>query len=618
MAPVWRGAARAAAAAFLGALALTLAVAPAGGAAALRLGGKADSEARLRRDVTFLASPNCEGRGPLTQGLVRAGEYVAAELKKAGLAPGAGDSYFQTFTVPVARQTGPATLVLRGPGGQVVELAEGAHFKPFGMAGSGKVSAPVVFAGHGITMPKPAYDDYAGIDVKGKVVVIVRNVPRTTSKDLPLAFRMQGGLQRKFTVAAQRGALAVLLVNDANFAGDGDDLIDFDFTATNRDQPTKLPALHVRRSVVDELLQTSANRLIDIERDIDRELKPKSFALPGWTATVEVKSKRGVQLRNVVGVLPGAGPLAKEIVVVGAHYDHLGYGRFFGSRDGGRRRAIHHGADDNGSGTTALLELARRFAAQPNRQGRRLVFIAFSGEELGLLGSRHFCEKPTVPLKDVAAMLNLDMVGRLAPDPKTGKANRLLSQGSGTAKEFKALVEPLVKKYDFHHVAQASGFGPSDHSSFCAKKVPVLFFWTGTHADYHMPSDTADKINVPGMRRVTDLAEEVAAWMVTVPKRPAFVVVKGGGVRPSKGPRLGIRPGYTEEQQGLLVEAVIDGGPGDRGGLKAGDVIVDIAGREVKNIQTYMDAMALQQGGRVIQVLVLRKGKKLPLKVPLD
>jgi hypothetical protein len=302
--------------------------------------------------------------------------------------------------------------------------------------------------------------------------------------------------------------------------------------------------------------------------------------------------------------------------VIGAHYDHLGYGGP-SSLAGGKKMAIHPGADDNGSGTTAVMELARRFAAQGNRQGRRLLFITFSGEELGLYGSRHYCKEPLFPLADTAAMYNLDMVGRLSPDRKTGK-DRLLCQGAGTAKEFNPLVAEMAKKYDFQMSVQASGFGPSDHDSFCAKKVPVLFFWTGDHADYHRPSDTADKINLPGMRRIVDMSQEAIARLGGAAK-PAFVEVKRAGrPRPSSGPRLGIRPAYGDEGEGVLVEGVSDGGPAARGGVKEEDRIVGIAGKPVKDLQTYMEALAGQKGGTTIEVVVTRAGKKVPLKIKLD
>jgi hypothetical protein len=555
----------------------------------------------------------------LTQGIHTAADYIAGEFKKAGLAPADGKNWFQPFTINGSVLEAPATLVLESPGGQVIELKQGTDFFPMGLAVGGKVEAGVVLAGYGVTNTRGKYDDYADVDVTGKVVIVLRDVPRVKEREVSRELRPQAPLSAKLSTAEKKGAKAVLFVNDAETAKSGDDLLDFNFTALSRSS-SKLPALHIKRAVVDRMLQTvkKDDSLAEREQAIEKDLRPQSVELTGWTIRLEVKARRDkIPLKNVVGVLEGNGPLAKETVVIGAHYDHLGYGGV-SSLAGGKRMAIHPGADDNGSGTTALMELARRFVADPARQGRRLVFIAFSGEELGLYGSLHYCKNPLFPLADTVSMLNLDMVGRLSKDKATGK-DKLLSEGHGTAKEYKDLIDRLAKKYDLTLSAKASGFGPSDHNSFCEKKIPVLFFWTGYHDDYHRPGDTADKINVPGMRRLVDLSQEVVVEMATVPKRPVFLEVKGsGGARPSSGPRLGFRPGYGEEEDGVLVEGVTENLPAARAGIKAGDKIVVVAGKPTKNLQTYMEVMAKQQKGTTIEIVVERSGKKLPLKVQLD
>jgi hypothetical protein len=579
------------------------------------------AEARLRRDVTFLASDQCEGRGPTTRGLELAADYVADQFKKAGLKPaGADGAWFQPFTLPASVLEGPATLVLKGPLGQGVTLRQGTHFHPMGLAASGKASAaPLVFAGYGITATgKTKYDDYAGLDVEGKVVVLLRGAPLGANNTVAPELWQFAPFVRKLDNAAKHKAAAVLIVNDAETARDGDHLLDFNYTALEG-TPGKVPAFHVKRSVLEAMLSGGADGLRDLERAIDRDLKPHSFALTGWGAGLEVKARRDVvTLKNVVGTLEGAGPLAGETVVVGAHYDHLGYGGAGGSRSRARKMEIHHGADDNGSGTTALMELARRFGAIKGRQGRRLVFVAFSGEELGLFGSKHYCKAPPFPLADTAAMFNLDMVGRLKADDKSGK-DKLLVEGNPTAKTFDALVDAANEKHGFA-VQKSAALAPnSDHFSFYQKKIPVLFFWTGYHPDYHMPSDTADKINVPGMRRVVDLSQDVIAELATVKERPKYVAVKiAGGGSPTGGPRLGVMPGYAAGGEGMLIEEVVDGGPAVRAGLKAGDRIVGVGDKPVKNVQTYMQAMSAQKKGSTIDVHVLRDGKKQTVKVKLD
>ncbi len=583
---------------------------------------EAASEARLRRDVTFLASDECEGRGPATRGLGLAADYVAAEFKKAGLKPaGADGTWFQPFTIPSAILDEPARLALHGPLGQQIELRQGAQFHPMGLGRAGKAAAvPLVFAGYGITSTgKREYDDYAGLDVEGKVVVLLRGAPLGANNTVAPELWQFAPFVRKLENAAKHKVAAVLIVNDAETARDGDHLVDFNYTALEG-APGKLPAFHLKRSVLEAMLPGGADGLRETERAIDREVKPHSRELAGWGADLQVRMHRGeVTLKNVVGTLEGAGPLAGEVVVVGAHYDHLGYGGAGGSRSRAKKMEIHHGADDNGSGTTALLELARRFGAMKGREGRRLVFVAFSGEELGLFGSKHYCKEPPFPLADTAAMVNLDMVGRLRADDKSGK-DKLLVEGNATGKTFDALVDELNKKYDFALQKSAALAPNSDHFSFYQKKVPVLFFWTGYHPDYHMPSDTADKINVPGMRRVVDLAQDAIAELATVKERPKYVAVKiaGSGGSPTGGPRLGVMPAYTAGGEGMLLEEVVDGGPAARSGLKAGDRIVGIGEKPVQNVQTYMQAMGAQKKGTTIDVHVLRDGKKQIIKVKLD
>jgi hypothetical protein len=568
-----------------------------------------EAEDRLRRDVTFLASPLCEGRGPTTEGINRAATYIAGEFKKTGLKPINGNDYFQPFRIAGAR----GSLTLIGPLGQQVELQQRIHFNPLGHDQSGSASGPIAFAGYGLSTKD--YDDYENLDAKGKILVLLRDTPRPGSAGRSKGFLAGAPFTAKLSLAQKMGAKAVLIVNDADTAQGSDAPLDFSYTRLGR-RGQGLPVLFVRRDVFERMLPAGQS-LSAIEKGIDRDMKPNSFNVPGWRASLEVQNKSDlIPLKNVVGVLEGAGPLSDETVVVGAHYDHLGYGGP-SSMSRAKKREIHHGADDNASGTTAILELARRFAAIKNRQGRRLVFIAFSGEELGLFGSRHYCDKPIFPLEKTAAMYNLDMVGRLREDQKTGKG-RLLTEGHGTAAPFKEMIDNLAKKYEFTLASQASGFGPSDHASFCGKKVPVLFVWNGTHADYHRPTDTADKINVPGMRRIVDMSEE-AITTLTRMEKPTFIEVKGSpGVRPSSGPRLGIRPEYGSDKPGVAVEGVTAGTPADKGGIKAGDLIVGLAGKPVKDLKTYMLVMSNQKMGTTIEVEVERGGKKVKLQVKLE
>jgi hypothetical protein len=520
-----------------------------------------------------------------------------------------------------AKLDGDSTLILHGPQGQKIKLKQGTDFQVFGFSAPGKLSAPLVFVGYGVTAPGIDYDDYQGLDVKGKVVITVRKLPRWNSKDTPFAAANKDELasfENKQITAAAHKAAAVILVNDATeLPGDG--LMPFGATARGYSTATT-PYVHVKWAVIDDIVRSSTGQgLGETEKAISADLKPRSAALKGWTVDLDVKvSRKETLVKNILGVLEGSGPLANETIVVGAHYDHVGYGEYGSLAPKADRGKIHHGADDNGSGTTSVIELARRFGAMKNRQGRRIVFMTFTAEELGLIGSRYYTRiAPLFPLKDTAAMVNLDMVGRVK-ETKDGSPPKLLVEGADTAKEW----DPLVAKLNpgFTLVKEKSVFGASDHYSFYQQKIPVIFFWTGTHPDYHRPGDTSDKINVAGMKKVADFTERIILHLTTEAKRPEFVQVKstfklGGGGGGGDGPRLGIRPDYNFAGKGVLVEDVPDGGPAQLAGVKAGDVIIEIAGKSVASVTAYSAMMRQQKAGAAIEIKLLRDNKELTLKV---
>jgi Zn-dependent M28 family amino/carboxypeptidase len=595
--------------------------------------------ARMGKDITFLASDELEGRGVSTKGINLAADYIAQEFKKAGLKPATpAGSYFQPFTMHgYAKLDSPNTLGLRGPQGQQLELRLGTDFQVLGLSGAGKAAAPLVFVGYGITSKEAKYDDYQGLDVAGKIVIILRKTPRFENPHAPLAgpaavptpgrptravsAAYYASLTTKLDNAERHKAAAVLFVNDQETARNADTLMDFRYTAFA--DGSKLPTLQLRRSVVDELLQSCrGQKLKEIEEDIDRDLTPRSTLLTGWTADLEAQvSRPAIHVKNVVGVLEGAGPLANETVIIGAHYDHLGYGSLFSLAPQSQQgKAIHHGADDNGSGTAMLMELARRFSQTPNRLGRRLVFIAFSGEESGLLGSAYYCKQPLVPLENTVAMVNMDMVGRLRADEATHQ-DKLIVYGTGSARTFDKLIDSLNAKFGFQIKKVASGMGPSDQQSFYVKNIPVYFFFTGEHKDYHRPSDTADKINLAGMAKVADLVENLLYYLQSVSERPQFVKVvePASSNRPHMdGPRLGIMPSYNDDKEGVLLGGVSEGTPAAKAGLKEGDRIVEMDGKPVKNLEVYMALMAGHKKGDAFDVRIVRAGKLQTVKVKLE
>jgi hypothetical protein len=598
---------------------------------------------RMKKDLYFLAGPECEGRGSRTQGVHRAADYIADQFKAAGLKPATADgSYLQPYTIAGPPKLGtPNTLTLTGPEKAVAELRYGTDFTPTALSAAGAKTAGVAFVGYGITSDKPAYDDYAGVDVKGRFVVVLRQGPRAGAKEPPFdpkAGNPHTSLADKLGNAVRHGAAGVLFVNHRSDADDA--LMEFGYAA-GADE--KVPVFQVKRAVLDKMLAAGGTPLNAVEDAIDDNLKPRSRVLSGWTAAAEASVTRpGFPAKNVVGVAEGSGPLANETVVIGAHYDHLGMGEAGSLAGKAAKGQVHFGADDNASGTTALIELARRFGGQKDRVGRRVVFAAFSGEEIGLLGSQHYCKNPLFPLESTVFMLNMDMVGRSGLIDKGGVAavagipaaadgwavtQRLVVSGTGTAEGLDAFLADATKDAGFKLFTTAGGTGPSDHDSFYRKKIPVLFTYTGSHRDYHRPSDTPDKIDYPGMERITNLVGDMAQRMAVAPDRPKYKAT--GGVvwddptdpRPQRsasrgGPRLGIMPGnYDSPDGGVLVDDLSPGGAAEKGGVKAGDVVVEIAGKPVRNINGYMTAMAAQKANQEIEVVVVRNDKRVTLKV---
>jgi hypothetical protein len=575
--------------------------------------------ARLRADVAFLASDACEGRGPGTAGIDKAADYAAAAFKAAGLKGGMRDgSYFQPFVIKGNPEIGtPNSLSVSLTSGPSRGQTLGTDFQPLGLSGSGLAEAPVVFVGYGASVPAAHYDDFHGVDVAGKVVLMIRKLPRYGQDQHPFGddqtIQQAASWAAKIDNPEQHKAAAVLVCNDA---GEPDDAL-ADLVRTGGGAAS-IPAVQIKRAAADRMLRDGMGQtLADIEKAIDADLKSRSAALKGVTAKVQVTIvRKPVHVKNVVAVLDGAGPLAKETVIVGAHYDHLGYGGRDSLAPG--QKAIHHGADDNASGTAAIVELARRLVADPPANRRRLVFLAFSAEEVGLLGSAHYAKEPLFPLEDTTAMINLDMVGRLKDDAD-GKP-RLEVGGTGTAKEFNDLLDRLNAQSGFALRKNSAGVGPSDHTSFYMKGVPVFFFFTGLHREYHKPTDTADLINYPGLAKVTDFVESLVRHLATEPKRPEYV--KGmtgsfsGDTARMSVPRMGFMPGdYSDDAGGVLVASVNKGGPAEKGGIQDGDLIVEIAGRPIKNMGAYMLVMATQRRGQPVEITVQRKSERLKVTV---
>jgi hypothetical protein len=476
---------------------------------------------------------------------------------------------------------------------------------------NGDADGPVVFAGYGIVVPDGqgfGYDSYATLDVKDKIVLVLRYFPEDAEQKTKGILARYADLRYKAMAARQRGAKAVMIVAGPRSPNAGE-LVPMTFDTALAG--SGILAVSITGDDAKAMFKRAEKPLEEAQKSLD-DANPHAtgFALPGVSvrihAAVERERRTG---RNVVGYLPATTPvgtMAKPWIAVGAHYDHLGHGEagntLAGKEDAGK---VHAGADDNASGSAAVLAVAATLAKQPRR--RNIVFGFWSGEELGLIGSTAFATKPPVPLESLAAYLNFDMVGRM-------QDNKLTVQAAGTSPSWARLIEQANVAAGFDLAVQEDPYQPTDVATFNLASVPSLSFFTGTHADYHKPSDTPDKIDYEDLDRVVEFAASIVKRLSDAPEAPAFTKVDqklqtGGG---RAGVRLftGTIPDYSTEVKGLLLGGVIGGGPAEAAGLKKGDVIVEIAGQTITNIYDYTYALDVLKIGQPAKVVYLRDGKK--------
>jgi aminopeptidase YwaD len=571
--------------------------------------------------IKFLASPEMKGRATGSPELEKAAAYIANQFKADGIPPVPGQTgYLQPFEVTASATLGRNNRFEVASGGSIQTLQVSKEFVPFNFSSSGKASASVVFAGYGITAPENNYDDYRGLDVKGKFVLVFAHEPREHDpKSVGNAF------YAKASNARAHGARGVIVVNDRiNHASDADNLERFG----NTDGPTDAGILfvQVKEEVVKPWFQAAGKDIEQLERDIDKDLQPRSFALPRVEVRETIDVERAVKTaHNVVAYLPGQ---TDEYIVVGAHYDHLGLGGQF-SLAPSLTGTVHPGADDNASGTAGVLELARYFASQPKPK-RGFLFMTFAGEELGLLGSSYYTKHPELPLAKAVTMINMDMIGRV----QNGK---LYIGGAGTGTSLRSDLDRITPQFDKLKIDYSGndGYGSSDHTSFTAQQVPVLFFFSGLHGDYHKPSDTWDKIDSAAAVQVLQLVAEVASRIDNDAERPQFVRVEptnphsgsagpvsgsGGG---GYGPDFGSIPDFAEPPKGVRFADVRPGSPAALAGLKAGDILVKFGDRDIANLYDFTYALRARKPGDEVPVEVLRPGlpgandEKLTVKVKL-
>ncbi|MEP7213862.1 MAG: M20/M25/M40 family metallo-hydrolase [Acidobacteriota bacterium] len=577
----------------------------------------------LRKHIEYLASDKLEGRRTGEPGASRAMEYIANQFKALKLQAAPGNrkgTYLQEFPYVTGVEASPVgnEISIEIDGKNAV--AGPASIRPVGFSPNADIAnTDVVFAGFGIVSPEQNRDDYTGVDAKGKIVLVLDGNPEN---DNPHSLLGRFDLRTKALIARDKGAVGILVVTREQSL-DSDRLARLSFDQTLGE--AALPTFVISRSTAAQILAITEATIEPLELGKSQHASA-TLAATGFKVNLKKKTSPAY---NIIGVVPGTDPVLKnEAIVVGAHYDHLGRGGQ-GSLDVNSTE-VHHGADDNASGTAAVIELARQFAAE-RKNKRTIIFMAFSGEEEGLLGSQYYVNHPLFPLEKTVAMINLDMIGRL-------NSEKLNIGGMGTAVEWPALIEEKNKvalkvsggmgnKEQWSYTAAApqfklqlsdDGFGPSDHSSFYGKKIPVLFFFTGTHNDYHKPSDTAEKINYDGETRIVKYISEIVRSVDQTSARPTYTVAKSSGIsggRSGFNISLGTVPNYADSTDGLLLDGVRDNSPAAKAGILAGDKIVKLAGKDIRNVMDYTYVLGEIKAGTEYEVVVLRGGERIALKI---
>jgi Zn-dependent M28 family amino/carboxypeptidase len=570
---------------------------------------------RYVADIKTLTQPKMEGRGDGTKGLLRAEHVLRDRYKSYGLEPAGRNGYLQPFTVTTGAKLHGKNHLLIENGTDKSEIKLNQDYVPFSFSASGTASAPLVFAGYGITAEEFGYDDYAGIDVKDKIAMVLRYEPAGyAAKSGSQGLTNHAQFISKAINARNHGAKAIILVNGK--LNDGEQDILTRFGSVNGPESAGILFLQLKNAVADKWLQSAGSSLKEAEAKINSATKPASFVFP---QTIRVTLSVGVlnthaTVNNVLAYLPGK---TDEYIILGAHYDHLGRGNF-DSLAPSQIGQIHPGADDNASGTAGMLELARLLAPLKGQLQRGILFASFAGEELGLLGSAEWVKEPTKPLDKAVAMLNMDMIGRI-------KDGKVYIGGVGTGSTFAKVLEAAEAGSKLSFETSQAGYASSDHTSFLAKRIPVLFFFSGLHADYHKPSDTWEKINGESATQLLNVVSTATVEIATSPEKPAFVAVveanphrgsAGGGG--GYGPYFGSIPDFGQTENGVKFSDVKPGSPAAKAGLKAGDILVQFGDKPIKNLYDFTDALRRSKVGDVVPVTVMRDGKELKADVKLE
>jgi Zn-dependent M28 family amino/carboxypeptidase len=560
--------------------------------------------------IKFLASDELAGRFPGTHGDSLAEQYAIKLFTEDGLVPIGDDGYREKFDFISQIKAGNDNSFSAEIGDDEFDYKPGHDFYPVGYSATGEVEGDLVFIGYGINAADQKYDDFKGVDLKGKIAVVMRYSPgQSTPHDNPFSKYEQPRL--KCTAIKEAGAKGIIFITGPM---SGDEEIDTRLrTSTTSSDNAGIPVIVAKRNIIEKIFKLNGKNLKTVEQDIDSLKVPNSFALKNASVKFNVSLDYvRSYTANIIGYMEGNDPVLKnEVIVIGAHMDHLGDGMKYGSLDPSGKPAIHHGADDNASGDAGVFELAHKMSSVKGTFKRSYIFMLFSGEEAGLLGSAFFTKSDLYKKYNIVTMLNMDMIGRLAD-------NKLNVEGAGTSSIWKHMVDSLNtlnEKFDI--IFKDEGYGPSDQSSFYSMNIPVLFFFTGIHPDYHRPSDTWDKINAEGEAKVIDLVYDVTACLDQQPFKPDFIKTKEKEEKTMTGFKvtLGIIPDYSSNADGMAIMGVKEGGPGERAGLQKGDVIIKFGTHEIKNIYDYTYALGDFKPGDETEIIVKRGSDTMTFKV---
>lgn len=555
--------------------------------------------------IKYLASDELEGRFPGTKGDSLAEEYIIRQFKSSKLKPAGEDGFRQKFNYISEVRLGENNGLVFSKGSDKTTLKAAEDFIPLGFSAVGGAEAELVFAGYGINAPDKNYNDFAGIDVKGKIAVIFRNSPGYNNPhDNPYA--QYENPRRKCNMVKEAGAIGVIIVQGP-IQGE-DELMALRVSSDK----LEIPVVSIKRSAIENLFIAEGRDMGKIQADMDSLKVPNSFAFTDTKAKINSDLKFITSYtNNVIGMIEGSDPVLKnETIVIGAHFDHLGDGLKYGSLHDSHEPAIHNGADDNASGTSGIIELAQYFASKKKELKRSIIFMAFSAEESGLIGSAYYTKSELFKKHNVVTMVNLDMIGRM-------NDNKITIGGTGTSSIWDKMLDSLNGMAKFNMAKNTEGFGPSDHSSFYAKEVPVLFFFTSLHSDYHRPSDDWEKINADDEVKILNMVADVVSCVNNLSAKPDYIKSKESNENRNMGFRvtLGIIPDYSTSSDGLSITGVKSGSVGEKAGLQAGDVITKMGDFEIKNIYDYTDALSRFKQGDETVLKVKRGTEELTLNV---